>query len=100
MLYTRHLIKSGHPLLAADAVAVSTLVVLAGRLPGHFEPDGDLWPPDSQADGMVDEHREFRLGFVPSEPGTLDPCKYLGCRQVGNALRRVCRFCWRLMLQP
>jgi len=66
---------------------VAALVVLAGRLPGHFEPDGDLWPPDAQADGMVDEHREFRLGFVASESGTLDPREHLGCRQVGNALR-------------
>jgi len=80
-------IKSSHLLPVACAVAVSALVVLAGRLPGHFEPDGDLWPPDAQADGMVDEHREFRLGFVASESGTLDPREHLGCRQVGNALR-------------
>jgi hypothetical protein len=52
--------ESGHPILAAGTVAVSALIVLAGCLPGHFKPEGDLWPPDAQADGMLDEHREFR----------------------------------------
>jgi hypothetical protein len=59
---------------------VSALVVLAGRLPGDSELEGDLWPPDAQADGMVDEHCEFGLGFVPCQPGTLDPREHLGCR--------------------
>jgi hypothetical protein len=88
---------SGHAVLTAGAVAVATLVVLAGRLPGHPEPDGDLWPPDAQIDGMVDEHREFCLCLVPREPGTLDPREHLGCRQVGNPLRRVRRFYCRLV---
>jgi hypothetical protein len=46
--------ESGHAVLTAGAVAVAALVVLAGRLPGHPEPDGDLWPPNAQIDGMVD----------------------------------------------
>ena len=100
MLLHAAVIKSGHPILAAGAAAVSALVVLPGRLPGHFEPYGDLWPPDAQAYGMVDEHREFRLGLVASEPGTLDLRKHLRCRQVRNAVRRICRFCCRLVLKP
>jgi hypothetical protein len=72
--------ESGYAVLMAGAVAVATLVVLACRLPRYPEPDGDLWPPDAQINGMVDEHREFRLGFVAREPGTLDPREHLGCR--------------------
>ena len=45
----------------ANPIAVAALVVLAGRLPGHTEPDSNFWPPDAQADGVVDEHRELRL---------------------------------------
>jgi hypothetical protein len=71
---------SGHLLLAAGAVAVSALVMLARRLPGHFEPESDLRPSDAEAYGMVDEHRQFRLGFIAREPGTLDPREHLGCR--------------------
>ena len=100
MLYTgvfrlRH--ESGHAALMAGIAAVAALVVLADRLPGHPEPGGDLWPPDAQVDGMVDQHREFRLCPVPHDPGVLDLLKHLGCRQVGNPLRRLCRFCWRLL---
>ncbi len=50
--------EAGHLILMAGAVAMAALVVLAGRLPGHAEPGGDLRPPDAQADTVVDEHRE------------------------------------------
>lgn len=37
--------ESDHVVLTAGAVTLATLAELAGRLPGHPEPDGDLWPP-------------------------------------------------------
>jgi len=89
--------ESGHAVLMAGAVAVAALVVLACRLPGDLESGGDLWPSDALIDGMVDERREFRLGFVPHVPGMLDLIKHLGCRQVGDPLWRACGFCWRLL---
>ena len=94
MLYTSVFAgdESGHAVLMAGVVAVAALVVLACRLPGDSEPGGDLWPPDAQIDGMVDEHREFRLCLVPREPGVLDLLEHLGCRPVGIPLRRACRF--------
>jgi hypothetical protein len=67
-------------------------VMLTGRLPGHTQPGGDLWPPDAQVDGVVDEHREFRLCRLPREPGAPDPLQHLGWRQLGNPLRRYWRF--------
>ena len=89
MLYTGVLAvdESGHAILAAGALTVSALVVLAGRLPGDPEPGGNLRPPDAQIDGMVYEHREFRLCLVPRVPGVLDLLKHLGCGQLGNPLR-------------
>ncbi len=102
MLYTSVFAgdESGHAVLMAGVVAVAALVVLACRLPGDSEPGGDLWPPDAQIDGTVDEQHEFRLCLVPREPGVLDLLEHLGCRPVGNPLRRVCRFCWRLLPPP
>ena len=87
--------ESGHP--TVHAIAVAALVVLAGRLPGHPESGRDLWPSDAQIDGLVDEHREFRLCLVSREPGVLDLLKHLRCSHMGKPLRRVPRFCWRLL---
>lgn len=36
------------------AVAVPTLVLLPGRLPGNSEPIGNVWPSDAQADHVID----------------------------------------------
>ena len=33
---------------------MAALVVLTGRLPGYAEPGGNLWPPDAQADSLLD----------------------------------------------
>jgi len=33
---------------------MATLIVLTGRLSGHTQPGGDLWPPDAQANSLVD----------------------------------------------
>jgi hypothetical protein len=52
---------------------MAALVMLAGRLPGHTQPEGDLRPSDAQGDSMVDQHREFGLGFQLYGPGALDP---------------------------
>jgi hypothetical protein len=86
--------------MAAGAVAVAALILLARCLSGHAEPGGDLWPPDAQIDGMLDEHCEFRLCLVPRVPGVLDLRKHLGCRQVRDLFRRACGFCWRLLPLP
>jgi hypothetical protein len=70
--------ESCHLIPTANPIAVAALVVLAGRLPGHAEPGGDFWPPDAQADGVVDEHRELRRCRLPREPDALDPLQHLG----------------------
>lgn len=57
---------------------MSPLVLLACGLPGDPELGGDLWPPDAQVDGVVDEHRELRLCLVPHVSGVLDLLKHLG----------------------
>jgi hypothetical protein len=80
--------ESGHLIPTANPIAVATLVVLAGRLPGHAEPGRDFWPPDAQADGVVDEHRELGLCRIPREPEAFDPLQHLGRRQLRNSLRR------------
>jgi hypothetical protein len=36
------------------AATMTALIVLAGRLPGHTQPGCDLWPPDAQANSLVD----------------------------------------------
>jgi hypothetical protein len=92
--------ESGHAMLVVAVVAVAALVVLAGRLPGDPEPGSDLWPPDALIYGSVDKRCEFRLCLVPHVPGVLDPLKHLGRRQAGDALRRACGFCWRLLPPP
>ena len=88
MLYTSAFAgnESGHAVLLADTAAVAALVLLPCRLPGDPEPGGDLWPTDALLDGVVDEHREFRLCLVPRLPGVLDLLKHLRCRQVGGPL--------------
>jgi len=46
--------ESGRPIPTAGVLTVAALVVLAGRLSGHTKLIGDLWPADTQADGVVD----------------------------------------------
>jgi len=73
-------------LLNSQAATMAALVVLTGCLPGHAEPSGDLWPPDAQTDGMIDEHRKFRFCRLPREAGALDALEHLGWRQPRNVL--------------
>jgi hypothetical protein len=44
------MISLGHSILTAGAETVTTLVVLAGRLPGNAKPRGDLRPSDAHVD--------------------------------------------------
>jgi hypothetical protein len=48
-------------------------VVLAGRLPSHAQPGGDLRPPDAEADSLVNEHCEFCLCLPLRSPSALNP---------------------------
>lgn len=57
--------------LGATIVPVAALVVLARRLPAHFQAGGDLRPPDAQRDSVVDQGRQLRLGFLPHDAGAL-----------------------------
>ena len=88
---------SGHPTGAAGAVPVAALVVLARRLPGNSEPSGDFRPPEVQANGMVNQHSQFKFSLVPRPPGMLDLLKHLGCRQAANPWRGTCPFRWCLL---
>jgi hypothetical protein len=56
---------------------MSALVVLTGRLPGYTQPGGDLRPPDAEADSLIDQLREFRLGLPLCSPGPLNPLQHL-----------------------
>ena len=70
MLYTRpELSDIG---LVAAPVGMAAQVLLAGCLPGHAELRGNLWPPDTLADGGVDEFRQFCFGVVSLDPGVPD----------------------------
>jgi hypothetical protein len=75
-------------LTAAASVAVATLVVLAGCLPRHPEPGGDIRPPDAHADCLIHEHREFGVCLFPHESGAFDPFEHLGRGRLGGPLRR------------
>ena len=88
--------QSGHSVPTVDVLTVTTLVMLAGRLPGHAKLGGDLRPPDALADGVVDERRNHRLGLLLRNPGAPDPLKHLGGGHPRNALRQGWRFRWRL----
>jgi hypothetical protein len=93
MLYTGPLDDQlGHSILTAGAVTVAALVVLAGRLPSNAKPRGDLRPPDTHADRLVHQHREFGICLLAGESGSFDPLQYLGWRQLGIPLRWAWQF--------
>jgi hypothetical protein len=66
-------ISSGHAILTAGPVAMSALVVLAGRLPADTQAPGDVGPPDPQADCVVDQQCQLGVQFVPLQPCPADP---------------------------
>jgi hypothetical protein len=76
---------------------MAALVVLPGRLPGHTQPAGDLWPPDAWANSLVDQLRECRFCPPLCNPGALDLCQHLGGRHPGSRLRLAWRLRWRLL---
>jgi hypothetical protein len=63
---------SAASILNSHAATMTTLVVLTGRLPGDAQPGGDLWPPDTQANGLVDQLRECRICPTLCNSGALD----------------------------
>jgi hypothetical protein len=85
----------GGTVLAGGLVAVAALVVLAGRLPAHPQPGGDVRPPDAEGHGVVDQGRQLGLGLVPGKPGALEPLQHLGRAQPSCPLLRAWRRCWR-----
>jgi hypothetical protein len=80
--------ESDHPIVTAGVVAVAALVMLAGRLSGHAKPGSDLRPSDAQADGVIDQNREFRLRLLLRNPGARDPLQHLGRGNPGDSLRQ------------
>jgi len=79
---------------------VTTLVGLAGRLPGHAKLSSDLRPSDAEPNRVVDQHSEFRLCCPPCEPGALNPLQHFSWRQLGYRLCRTWRFSWLAALRP
>ena len=65
---------------------MAALVVLAGRLPGHAQPGGDLRPPDAEADSLVNEHCEFCLCLPLCSPSALNPLHHLREKNPRSAL--------------
>ncbi len=80
--------------MTAASVAVTALVVLAGRLPRHAKLGSDLRPSEAQMNCVVDQHRELRVCFLLGNPDAPDPLQHLAWRKLGNRLRRTWRFPW------
>jgi hypothetical protein len=83
---------SAASILNSHAATMAALVVLTGRLSGHTQPGGDLWPPDAQADSLVDQLRECRFCSPLRNPGALNLLQHLGGWHSGS---RPC-LAWRL----
>jgi len=75
---------------------MTALIVLTGRLPGHTQPDGDLWPPDAETNSLVNQLHQRRFCFPLCNPGALDLLQHLGGRHPGSRLRLARRLCWGL----
>jgi hypothetical protein len=52
---------------------VPALITLARCLPGDAELRGNLWPANSEVDGLVDERINFRLRSVSQSLGVTEP---------------------------
>ena len=74
---------------------MATPIVLASRLPGHAELDGDLRPSDAEADGVIDQRHELRLCLSLRNPDAPDPLQHFGGVQTRSLLRLAGRFRWR-----
>jgi len=71
--------------------------MLAGSLPGHTQPGGDRWPPDAQANSLVDQVRECGFCLPLCDPGALNLLQHLGGRHPGSRLRLAWRPRWHLL---
>ena len=78
------------------AATMTALIVLAGRLPGHTQPGCNLWPPDAQANSLVNQLRQRRFCFPLCNPGALDLLQHLDGRHPGSRLRLARRLRWGL----
>ena len=70
---------------------MTALVLLAGGLSAHAQLDCDLWPPDTETDGVVHEQCQLGLRLQLHEPGAPDSLQRLLCRGSGITL---CRASW------
>ena len=66
---------------------MAALVVLTGRLPGHTQPGGDLWPPNAHRNRLVNQFGERRFCPPLSNPGALNLFQHLGGTHLGSRLR-------------
>ena len=66
---------------------MAALVVLTGRLSAYTQPGGDLWPPDAQANSLVDQLRECSFCPPLRNQSALDLLQHLGGRHSRNRLR-------------
>ena len=80
--------------------AVAALVVLAGRLPGHAEPGGNLWPANAQSDGVIDQHGKLCLCLPLRDPGALISSSTWGGVTPGVRLRWSRHLCRSVALRP
>src|SRR5438876_5634986 len=88
---------SAASILNSHAATMAALVVLTGRLPGHTQPSGDLWPPNAQANSLVNQLRECRFCPPLCNLGALDLLQHLGGRHPGSRLCLTWRLHWRLL---
>lgn len=79
---------------------MATLVLLSGGLPGYAKSGGNLWPPDTQAAGMVDQQRKMRLCLPLRYPGALDQLQHLGWGHLDIRPRWNRRFRMAVALRP
>jgi hypothetical protein len=80
--------ESGRPNFWAGVVAMAALVVLAGTLPVHAKPAGDLRPSDAEADGMVHEERQLGLRLLLHDPDPPDSLQHLLRGHAGHTPRQ------------
>jgi hypothetical protein len=89
--------RSAMSVMSSRVATMTALVVLAGRLPRHTQPGGDLGPPDAQTYSPVHQLRECCFCPPLCNPGALDPLQHLGGRHPGSRLRLAWRSRWRLL---
>jgi hypothetical protein len=79
--------ESDNSIVRDGVVAMAALIVLAGRLPGDSELGSDLWPADTEFDGVVDQRCEFGFCLLLRSTDAPDPVQHLRWGHPGNPLR-------------